>query len=65
VNLRAAAAVGLKCALRHGTRAPELFMENDVGQTLKNATSGQRLIISYGSQPTKEDNAEQLFHNSS
>src|SRR6201987_1420255 len=41
--------------------APEIFMENDVGQALKNATSGQRLIISYGPQPTKETRRRAVF----
>ena len=42
---------------------PEVFMENDVGQTLKNATSEQRSIISYALRRTKEEEDAGLFHN--
>ena len=55
VGLRAAAAIRLKCALRHGTALLNfIFWKNAARQTLeKNATSGQRLIISHPAKAAK------------
>src|SRR5271157_4813279 len=64
VNFRAMAAVRLKRALRHGTALLNFSLENAARQTqMENATSRQRLSISYSRCSRKTPACEPLFHN--
>jgi hypothetical protein len=63
MNFGTVAAVGLKCALRHGTALLNLSCQfGCLADTRKNATSRQRLSISHLRRTRKKSACAPFFH---